>query len=197
MTELEKAVAGLLYDANYDAAILAHRRNTKIKLHEFNLLSPKEENKRNQLLTELIGKIGKHFVIEGPFHCDYGDNITIGDHFYANVNLVILDGAKVTIGNHVFIAPNVGIYTAGHPLDYERRNQGLEYALPVNIGNNVWIGGGVSIMPGVTIGNDTVIGSGSVVTRDIPDGAVAVGNPCRVLRAINDNDKKAFEASLK
>lgn len=107
-------------------------------------------------------------MIEGRVHCDYGFNIEIGDNFYANVNLVILDGAKVTIGDNVFIAPNTGIYTAGHPLEKDLRNQGLEYAKSVHIGNNVRIGAGVSIMPGVTIGDDTVIGAGSVVTRSIP-----------------------------
>lgn len=192
MTELEKAAAGLLYDANYDPAILAHRRHTKIALHEFNQLSPAEQEKKNQILLRLLGKIGQHFVIEGPFYCDYGDNIEIGDHFYANVNLVILDGAKVTIGHHVFIAPNVSIYTAGHPLDAERRNQGLEYALPITIGDNVWIGGGVSIMPGVNIGKNAVIGAGSVVTHNIPEGVVAVGNPCRVIRTINAQDKNSI-----
>lgn len=129
-------------------------------------------------------------MIEGPVHCDYGFNIEIGDNFYANVNLVILDGAKVTIGDNVFIAPNTGIYTAGHPLEKDLRNQGLEYAKPVHIGNNVWIGAGVSIMPGVTIGDDTVIGAGSVVTRSIPSGVVAVGNPCKVLKKIASTDSQ-------
>ncbi|RYD94141.1 MAG: sugar O-acetyltransferase, partial [Sphingomonadales bacterium] len=117
-------------------------------------------------------------------------NIEIGDDFYANVNLVILDGAKVTIGNNVFIAPNVGLYTAGHPLDVTRRNAGLEYALPITIGNNVWIGGGVSIMPGVTIHDGAVIGSGAVVTRDIPANVIAAGNPARVIRAITEDDAR-------
>ena len=184
MNEMQKAAAGLLYDANNDAPILEMRHQAKVKLHEFNYLSPEKKNEREGILKVLLGKIEDGFIIEGPFHCDYGFNIEIGRNFYANVNLVILDGAKVTIGDNVFIAPNVGIYTAGHPIDKVQRNQGLEYAYPISIGNNVWIGAGVSIMPGVTIGDDTVIGAGSVVTKSIPSKVVAVGNPCRVIRAI-------------
>lgn len=116
-------------------------------------------------------------------------NIELGENFYANHNLVILDGAKVTFGDNVFVAPNCGFYTAGHPLDYERRNAGLEYAYPITVGDNVWIGGGVQVMPGVTIGSNVVIGGGSVVTKDIPDNYVAVGNPCKVIRPITEADK--------
>lgn len=116
-------------------------------------------------------------------------NIELGENFYANYNLVILDGAKVTFGDNVFVAPNCGFYTAGHPLDYERRNAGLGYAYPITVGDNVWIGGGVQVMPGVTIGSNVVIGGGSVVTKDIPDNCVAVGNPCKVIRPITEADK--------
>ncbi|GET06446.1 hypothetical protein SY212_14760 [Ligilactobacillus agilis] len=116
-------------------------------------------------------------------------NIELGENFYANHNLVILDGAKVTFGDNVFVAPNCGFYTAGHPLDYERRNAGLEYAYPITVGDNVWIGGGVQVMPGVTIGSNVVISGGSVVTKDIPDNCVAVGNPCKVIRPITEADK--------
>lgn len=185
MKEIEKAALGLLYDANFDPEILKQRKNAKIQLHHFNQLCPSEEKQRNEILINLFGKIGHDFVIEGPLHCDYGFNIEIGNSFYANVNLVILDGAKVTIGHHVFIAPNVGLYTAGHPLDVQQRNAGLEYALPITIEDNVWIGAGVSVMPGVTIGRNTVIGAGSVVTRSIPANVVAVGNPCKVIKPIN------------
>lgn len=188
MNEIQKAAAGLLYDANFDPEILKMRLKTKQTLFEFNQTPPEKQEERNSILKNLFGKIGSSFVIEGPVHCDYGFNIEIGDNFYANVNLVILDGAKVTIGDNVFIAPNTGIYTAGHPLEKDLRNQGLEYAKPVHIGNNVWIGAGVSIMPGVTIGDDTVIGVGSVVTRSIPSGVVAVGNPCKVLKKIASTD---------
>lgn len=190
MDELEKAARGLLYDANYDPAVLEKRKAAKRILHRLNALSPDERQEHAELICGLLGRIGRNFVFDGAFHCDYGFNIEIGDDFYANVNLVILDGAKVTIGNNVFIAPNVGIYTAGHPLDPERRNVGLEYALPVTIGNNVWIGGGVSIMPGVTIGEGAVIGGCAVVTRDIPANVVAAGNPARVIREITTEDAK-------
>lgn len=142
---------------------------------------------RTDSWRELI-HVGANATVLSPFHCDYGYNIEIGDNFFSNVNLVILDGAKVKIGNNVFIAPNVGIYTAGHPLDVEQRNSGLEYAYPITIGNNVWIGAGVSILPGVTIGDNTVVGAGSVVNRSLPSGVLAVGNPCRVIRKITEQE---------
>ena len=184
MTEKEKCMQGLLYDANYDAEILADRAKAKELLFDYNRLRPSQTEEKITLLKQLLGKTGENLVIEAPFACDYGYNIEVGENFYANVNLVVLDGAKVTIGDNAFIAPNVGIYTAGHPLDAARRNQGLEYAYPVTIGNNVWIGAGVSILPGVTIGDNVVIGAGSVVTKDIPSYSLAVGNPCRVIRQL-------------
>lgn len=193
MTEKEKAAKGLLYDANYEETILQDRDRAKEFLHEYNLSSPREKSKRKELLKILLKKTGKEFIVEPPFYCDYGYNIEIGENFFANMNLVILDGAKVCIGSNVFIAPNVGIYTAGHPLDPEQRNRGLEYAYPVTIGNNVWIGGGVTILPGVTIGDNVVIGAGSVVTKDIPENALAVGNPCKVIRMITDADKDKYK----
>lgn len=127
-----------------------------------------------------------------PFRCDYGYNIEIGANFYANYNLVILDCANVIFGDNVFIGPNVGIYTAGHPLHFHLRNQAFEYALPIIIENNVWIGGNVVINPGVHIGNNSVIGSGSIVTKNISEGVLAVGNPCKVLRQITDDDKNYY-----
>lgn len=190
MHELEKAARGLLYDANYDPAVLAMRKAAKRLLHRLNSLPPDDEEERASIIRSLLGKIGKRFIIEGPFHCDYGFNIEVGENFYANVNLVILDGAKVTIGDNAFIAPNVGIYTAGHPLDEKRRNAGLEYALPVAIGHNVWIGAGVSILPGVTVGDGAILGGGAVVARDVPAGVVCVGNPARVIRSITGEDAK-------
>lgn len=184
MTEKEKCAQGLLYDANYDAELLAERLRAKELLYDYNRLRPSQQAERRALLERLLGKMGQQTVIEQPFFCDYGYNIEVGANFFANFNFVVLDEAKVRIGDNVFIAPNVGIYTAGHPLDVAQRNQGLEYARPVTIGNNVWIGAGVSILPGVTIGDGVVIGAGSVVTKDIPAGMLAVGNPCRVVREI-------------
>lgn len=157
-------------------------------LWQYNQCDPRDDARRQRLLKSLLGSSGEGLCIEPPFNCDYGYNIHLGAQFYANVNLVILDCASVTIGDNVFIAPHVGIYTAGHPHDVTRRNQGLEYALPITIGNNVWIGGGVTILPGVTIGDNTVIGAGSVVTRDIPASVLAFGNPCRVARPLSPQD---------
>lgn len=192
MNEAEKAAAGLLYDANYDDDLLRKRDEAKLKLFTLNHTPFTETQKREDILRSLLGKHGNNMTIEGPFYCDYGYNIEIGDNFYANVNFTVLDGAKVTIGNNVFIAPNVGIYTAGHPLDAERRNQGLEYAHPVTLGDNVWVGAGVNILPGVTIGSDAVIGAGAVVLKDVPDGVLVAGNPARVIRKIADEDKLRY-----
>lgn len=139
-------------------------------------------------MEAILGKTGKQFTINAPFWCDFGYNIEVGENFYANHGCVILDGAKVTFGDNVFVAPNCGFHTAGHPLDVEQRNQGLEYAYPITIGDNVWIGAGVTVLPGVTIGNNVVIGAGSVVNRDIPNGVVAAGNPCKIIRKITEND---------
>lgn len=184
MTEEEKMRHGFLYDANNDAALLDARRRCKDICYEYNLLRPSEEEKQRELMRRLLGKTGKNFQILAPFWCDYGVNIEIGENFFANHNCVILDGGKITFGNNVFVGPNCGFYTAGHPLDAARRNQGLEYARPIVVGDNVWFGAGVSVLPGITVGSNTVIGAGSVVTRDIPAGVVAVGNPCRVIRML-------------
>lgn len=174
----------MLYDANNDAELIAERQVCKDLCYELNHLYPSQLTERDALLRRLLGKTQKHFLIEQPFYCDYGYNIEIGENFYANVNCTILDGAKVTFGNNVFIAPNCGFYTAGHPLDVVQRNAGLEYARPITVGNNVWIGAQVCVLPGVTIGDNSVIGAGSVVTKNIPPNSVAVGNPCRVIRTV-------------
>lgn len=191
-SEKAKAKAGKIYDANYDAELVAERAACKEKCHELNSLPPSKVEEREKIIRELLGKTGNSFLIEQPFYCDYGYNIEIGENFYSNVNCVILDGAKVTFGDNVFVAPNCGFYTAGHPLDAAQRTQGLEYAHPITIGNNVWIGAQVCVLPGVTIGDNTVIGGGSVVTKSIPPNVVAVGNPCRVIRQITEADKVEY-----
>lgn len=193
MTEKEKSALGVLYDANYDEELITERLAAMELCHDYNDLRPSQYDEKDAVLSRLLGHKRKLCIINAPFHCDLGYNIEVGDNFFANYNFVVLDAAKVVIGDNVFIAPNVGIYTAGHPLDAEKRNLGLEYAFPVTIGNDVWIGGGVQICPGVTIGDGTVIGAGSVVTRDIPARVLAAGNPCRIIREITDEDSRKYK----
>ncbi|MCI7665007.1 MAG: sugar O-acetyltransferase [Fusobacterium mortiferum] len=189
MTEKEKARQGLLYDANYDEELLAERRRCKELCFQFNQLSPLKELEQKEIIGKLFGKTKENFCVTAPFYCDYGYNIEIGENFYSNHNLVILDGAKVEIGDNVFIAPNCCITTAGHPINIDERNRGLEYAYPIKIGNNVWIGAGVNILPGVTIGDNVTIGAGSIVNKSIPANSIAVGNPCKVIKTILDKTK--------
>lgn len=173
---------------SFGEELFAERQRAKELLHDYNNLKPSQVTERDTLLKDLLGKTGNHFFIEPPFRCDYGYNIEIGDNFYSNYNCIILDCAKVTIGNNVMLAPNVSLFTAGHPIDAEKRNEGWEYAFPITIGNNVWIGGNTVINPGITIGDNVVIGSGSVVTKNIPADCIAVGNPCKVLRPVTKED---------
>lgn len=190
-TEKEKCRDGELYDANNDTELVRERQECKDICYEYNMLKPSMLEQRGEIIRRLLGKTGKTFLIEQPFYCDYGYNIEIGENFYSNVNCVILDGAKVRFGDNVFVAPGCGFYTAGHPLDVKQRNAGIEYAYPITIGNNVWIGANVSVLPGVTIGDGCVIGAGSVVNRDIPANSVAVGNPCRVIKTLTQDDEEA------
>lgn len=191
-TEKMKAQAGNLYDANYDAELLKEREICADITYELNRLRPSQTKERMEILRKLFGKTKGNFTIVSPFFCDYGYNIEIGENFFMNMDCVILDGAKVKFGDNVFVAPQCGFYTAGHPLDVAKRTAGLEYALPITIGNNVWIGAHVSVLPGVSIGDNTVIGAGSVVTKDIPANVLAYGNPCRVIREITENDKAEY-----
>lgn len=184
MTEKEKMLAGLIYDANNDPALIVERAECKELCRDYNDLRPRETARREELLRRILGSSKEGLIVEQPFYCDYGYNIHVGRNFYANFNLVILDEAPVTFGDNVFIGPNCGFYTAGHPLDPIERNKGLEYARPISVGDNVWFGAGVSVMPGVTIGDNCVIGGGSVVVKDIPSGTVAVGNPCKPVKKI-------------
>ena len=160
---------------------------------EFNQLKPSERERQEKLLKKILGKMGENVVVNAPFWCDYGYNITVGDYFFANRYCQILDGAKVTFGNHVFIAPNCCFTTAEHAIDAEQRKEGLEVAKPITIGNNVWIGAGTTVLAGVTIGDNTVIGAGSVVSKSIPSHVVAVGVPCRVLHEITERDKTKYK----
>lgn len=193
MDEKEKMLRGVLYDANNDYTLFKDRIRCKTLCHQYNNLPPEKIQKRKKLLKKIIGKTKENFWIEQSFWCDYGYNIELGENFYANHNFVVLDPGKVTFGDNVFIGPNCSFYTAQHPLDVETRNRGLEYAFSITVGDNVWFGGNVTVLPGVTIGSHTVIGAGSVVTKDIPSGVLAAGNPCRVIREITDADKNKFE----
>ena len=192
MTEWEKAQAGFLYDANYDSDLIDMRTKCADLCYEFNMCRPSDVTKRQEVLHKLFGQIKGNVVVTAPFYCEYGVNISVDENFYTNHNVTILDGAKVTFGDNVFIAPDCVFSTAGHPIDTEQRNLGLEIALPITVGDNVWIGTNVSVLPGVTIGSNVVIGAGSVVNRNIPDGVIAAGNPCRVIRKITEEDKKKY-----
>ncbi len=184
MTEKEKCAKGELYNANFDEELIQERLFVKDLCQQYNQLKCSDLETRTLLMKKIIPNHKDNFSIEQPFWCDYGYNIEIGEEFFSNHNLIILDCAKVTFGNHVFIGPNCSFYTAGHPLDATQRNEGLEYAYPITVGDNVWFGGNVVVLPGITIGDNCVIGAGSVVTKDIPANSVAVGNPCKVVKEI-------------
>jgi acetyltransferase-like isoleucine patch superfamily enzyme len=186
LNEKKKMLNGELYHAGLDLRLLTERQRCKHLCHQLNSTSPHFMRARNKLITKIIGQIGKSFLIEQPFMCDYGYNIEIGENFCSNHNLLILDSAKVTIGDNVLIGPNCSFYTSTHPINYKERKLGTELAKPIKIGNNVWLGGNVVVLAGVSIGDNSVIGAGSVVSKDIPPNTVAVGNPCRVIKNIND-----------
>lgn len=173
---------GEVYDANHDARLVAERLRCKETLYDYNLLRPSDEAARRRLLAEVLGGVGEGVWIESPFHCDYGVLVRVGRNFYANHNCVMLDGGTITFGDNVFVGPNCCFTTAEHPLDAASRAAGLERARPIRVGSDVWIGAGVTVLPGVCIGDGCVIGAGSVVTRSIPAGMVAYGNPCRPQR---------------
>ena len=180
MNEKEKRDTGLLYDANYDEDLVQEMKKAKDLCLEYNQINPSNRGKRMEFIKKIFGETKENLLVESNFYCDYGYNISVGENFYMNHNCVILDGAKVEFGDNVFIGPNCGFYTAGHPLNVSDRNKGLEYAKPIKVGNNVWFGGNVVVIPGVTIGDNVTIGAGSVVTKDIPSNVLAHGNPCRV-----------------
>ena len=191
MNQKDRMLAGLPYKAWLDE-LSEERMENKKKIYEYNHCLPDDSVKIDKLIRDILGKAGAEVHIEAPFYCDYGKNIEIGDNFFANYNCTILDVGKVIIGNNVQFAPNVSLYTAGHPVHPDSRNSGYEYGIGITIGNNVWLGGNVVVNPGIHIGNNAVIGSGSVVTRDIPDNMIAAGNPCRVIREITEEDRKYY-----
>jgi maltose O-acetyltransferase len=186
LSEFQKMVAGQLYNSA-DPNLCKRRNHARRLTREFNGTSEVDLSTRLKLLTELFGKVGAGIFIEPPFHCDYGSNIFAGEALFMNFGCVILDCAEVRIGDRVLCGPGVQIYTATHPLEAALRASGMEFAKPVAIGDQVWLGGGSIVCPGVTIGENTVIGAGAVVTKSIPANVFAAGNPCRVLRSLESS----------
>lgn len=191
MTEKEKMLAGLPYFSGGEELTAGRLRAAEL-VYEYNHLRPGDPAGRERILKELFGGMGEDVQIEPDFRCDYGGNVFVGSHVSINYDCIFLDCAKITLGSHVFLAPGVGLFTAGHPVHHAPRDDMLEYARPITIGDSVWIGGGAIVCPGVTIGAEAVIGAGSVVTRNVPPKAVAAGNPCRVLRNITEEDRKYY-----
>ena len=191
MNQKERMLANLPYKAWLDG-LSEERLENKKRIYRFNHMPPEDWDRQDELLKQILGRTGRFAHVEPPFHCDYGYNIEVGENFFANYNLTVLDVARVRIGANAQIAPNVSIYTAGHPIHPDSRNSGYEYGIDVTIGDNVWLGGNACVMPGVTIGNNVVIGAGSVVTKDIPDNVIAVGNPCWVVREITEADRDYY-----
>lgn len=185
VTEKEKMLSGAMYDA-MDPQLTAERRRARDLCKSLNESHDSEQELREHLMRELFGNTGDDIWIEPPFYCDYGFNITLGSKVFFNFNCVILDPASVIIGSNILFGPAVQVYTAAHPINASDRRAGLEFAQPVEIGSDVWVGGGAIICPGVRIGSRTVIGAGSVVTKDIPEDVFAAGNPCRLIRHLHD-----------
>lgn len=183
----ERMLNELPYKA-WESNLAEERLENKKKIYKYNNIEPGNEELTEKQIKDILGKTGKYIHVEQPFHCDYGKNIEVGENFFANYNLTILDVAKVKIGANVQFAPNVSLYTAGHPIHPVARNSGYEYGIGITIGDNVWLGGNVVVVPGVNIGNNVVVGAGSVVTRDLPDNVVAVGNPARVVKKVEEED---------
>ncbi|MFR0679187.1 sugar O-acetyltransferase [Dysgonomonas mossii] len=191
MTEWEKLKAGLVYN-DFDEELFRRRVDAKKLFREYNRTDDSETEKRISIMTDLFNEVGNNVWIEPDFRCEYGKNISIGNDVYINFGCIILDCAEVTIGNNVLFGPNVGIYVANHSFDPEERAQGGCFGKPVHICDKVWLGGDVKILAGVTIGVGAIIGTGSIVTKDIPEGVIAAGNPCRIIRKLTDNDKTDY-----
>lgn len=188
MSEEEKMKLGIWYNANFDENLINKRMVAQDLCFELNQTKPSLLKAREDILKRLFGNTFKNLVLLSPFMCDYGTNISFGKNCFINVNCYFMDGAKITLGDNVFVGPSSGFYTANHPLNIEQRNEGLEKALPIKVGNNVWIGANVNIMPGVTIGDGCVIGAGSVVTKDIEENSLAFGIPCEVIKKIDQGN---------
>ena len=186
MTELEKCNAGLFYEDSPERMQL-HLKSADA-CFDFNNTRPSQLQQREQILRDLLKHVGEDFYVEPTFYCSFGFNLSVGDHFFANRECLFMDDAPITFGDYVFIGPDCHFYTAHHPIHSALRNQKLEQGRPIQVGDNVWFGGHCTVLPGITIGSNVVIGAGSVVTRDIPDNVVAAGNPCRILRQITDED---------
>lgn len=200
MTLSEKMKNGELYDCSFESIpeeLDKKLYECKELIHDFNNSRPSEVEYREKSIRKVFAEVGENCYIEPPFHANWGCNMHVGNNFYANFNLTVVDDADIYIGDNVMIAPNVMIATGTHPVCPELREKMYQYNLPVHIGNRVWIGAGVIILPGVTIGDNSVVGAGSVVTKDIPSGVVAVGNPCRVLREINERDYEYYYKNRK
>ena len=192
MSDYEKMHSGEIYNPS-DDAIFEEQIKCLDRLYDFNLTRPTELEKREEMLKEMLAEVGENCYIEPPFHSNWGGkNVHLGKNVYMNFNATMVDDTHIYIGDCTMLGPNVVIATAGHPILPELREKALQYNMPVHIGKNCWLGAGVIVLPGVTIGNNTVIGAGSVVTKDIPSDVVAVGNPCKVLREINEHDKQFY-----
>ncbi len=191
MTEWERMQQGLVYN-DFDEDLFNRRVIAKKLFRAYNKTEDDEKELRCQLMNQLFKKVGKNVWIEPDFKCEFGKNITIEDDVYINFGCVILDCAEVTIGSHTLLGPNVGLYAANHSIDASERINGGCQGKPIHIGKNVWFGGDVKVVPGVTIGDNTIIGTGSIVTKDIPSNVIAVGNPCKVIREITDKDKTDY-----
>ena len=189
MNNIERRDKGMAYIS--DDSVMEQQKRARILTQKLNTMDRSDFKGLGDVVKELLGQ-SEGAWINPPFYCDYGFNIEVGKNFFANYNCTMLDVAKITIGENCFMASNVAIYTAGHPIHPDSRNSMYEYGIPVTIGDNVWIGGNTVICPGVTIGSNCVVGAGSVVTKDIPDWSVAAGNPCRVIRKITDEDKRYY-----
>lgn len=192
MTNRDKMHTGDLYLPD-DPAIEVEQKRYLDRLYDYNQTRPSEPAKQQEILRDLFADLGANCYVEPPFHANFGGHhVHFGDNVYANFNLTLVDDTHIYVGDHTMIGPNVTLATAGHPINPELRAQNYQYNMPIHIGRNCWLGAGVIVLPGITIGNDVVIGAGSVVTKDLPDGVVAVGDPCRVLREVNEHDQEFY-----